>query len=187
MKAQTLAYICNHKDGHVKLFMEEPASPMWESSDLVLRHEAQAEIDALKADNAALHAECDRLTRYIGKVPAKEAEAAYDLIDRYLRNNLDDPEYTTMSAALEACYRTLLCPQNDRLTAMLEPQKVLSAEEVTEEGPYFHRVPDGKWELVKVTAWKGALSTEWGMYLFGDEEDEELYGDFIGPIRMPEV
>ena len=51
MKAQTIAYICNHKDGRVKLFMEEPASPMWESSDLVLRHEAQAEIDALKAEN----------------------------------------------------------------------------------------------------------------------------------------
>ena len=54
MKAKTIAYICNHKDGLVKLFMEEPASPMWESSDLVLRHEAQAEIDALKAENAEL-------------------------------------------------------------------------------------------------------------------------------------
>jgi len=53
MKAKTIAYICNHKDGRVKLFMEEPESPMWESSDLVLRHEAQAEIDALKADLAA--------------------------------------------------------------------------------------------------------------------------------------
>jgi len=54
MKAKTIAYICNHKDGRVKIFMEEPASPMWESSDLVLRHEAQAEIDALKAENAEL-------------------------------------------------------------------------------------------------------------------------------------
>ena len=54
MKAKTIAYICNHKDGRVKLFIEEPASPMWESSELVLRHEAQAEIDALKAENANL-------------------------------------------------------------------------------------------------------------------------------------
>ena len=53
MKAKTIAYI---KDGHVKLFMEEPASPMWEASELVLRHEAQAEIDALKAELAALKA-----------------------------------------------------------------------------------------------------------------------------------
>ena len=60
----------------------------------------------------------------------KEAEAAYDLIDRYLRNNLDDPEYAAMSAALESCYRALLYPQNDRMTAMLGPQKPMKAGEV---------------------------------------------------------
>lgn len=62
MNAKTIAYICNHKDGHVKLFMEAPASPMWEVSELVLRHEAETQIDVLKAENAELHAECDRLT-----------------------------------------------------------------------------------------------------------------------------
>jgi len=86
--------------------------------------------DIHEAQIAALHTECDRLTRYLGKVPNKDAEESYDLIDRYLRNNLDDPEYATMSAALEACYGTLLCPQNDRLTAMLGPQKPTKAGEV---------------------------------------------------------
>ena len=63
---QTLAYLCVHKDGRVKAFTEEPASPMWESEALVLRHEAQAEIDAL-------HAECDRLTALLGKPKVLDA------------------------------------------------------------------------------------------------------------------
>ena len=172
MKAKTIAYICNHKDGRVKLFMEAPASPMWESSDLVLRHEAQAEIDALKAENEVLHAECDRLTNLL----------QWEQGRRERIGTHGDECWKWGPAHYECASREI-----ERLTTMLGPQKPMSAEEITEEGPYFHRVPDGKWELVKVTAWKGALSTEWGMYLFGDEEDEELYGDFIGPIKMPEV
>ena len=54
MKAQTIAYICNHRDGRVKIFMEEPASPMWESAELVSRHDADAELETLKAENARL-------------------------------------------------------------------------------------------------------------------------------------
>ena len=76
MKAKTLAYICNHKDGHVKLFMEEPASPMWESSDLVLRHEAQAEIDALKAENARLDDVAYRAESYKYRIHAMQDEIA---------------------------------------------------------------------------------------------------------------
>jgi len=172
MKAKTIAYICNHKDGRVKFFMEEPASPMWESSELVLRHEAQAEIDALKAENAALHAECGRLTRYLGKVPAKEAEAAYDQVDRYLRNSLDDSEYADMSAALEHCYRTLL-----------SPQKVLSAEEVTESGFYWHRYGTEEWCVVDVDyGYHGNL-----FICVNDEQDDALEGQFLGPIKMLEV
>ncbi len=102
--------------------------------DFILMHGAiwckDDDVEALESENAALHAECDRLTAMLCKVPTKEAEAAYDQIDRYLRNNLDDSEYADMSAALEHCYRTLLYPQNDRLTAMLGPQKPTKAGEV---------------------------------------------------------
>ena len=35
------------------------------------------------------------------KVDAREASAAYDKIDRYLRNNLDDDDYAEYSAALD--------------------------------------------------------------------------------------
>jgi len=34
--------------------MEEPASPMWESAELVSRHDADAELETLKAENARL-------------------------------------------------------------------------------------------------------------------------------------
>jgi len=174
MKAKTIAYICNHKDGRVKFFMEEPASPMWESSELVLRHEAQAEIDALKAENAALHAECGRLTRYLGKVPAKEAEAAYDQVDRYLRNSLDDSEYADMSAALEHCYRTLL-----------SPQKVLSAEEVTEAGFYLVRADNTNPWVPCVVARFNARSEGLRMLLAGKSEELPVIGE-LTPIKMPE-
>ena len=35
------------------------------------------------------------------KVDAREASAAYDKIDRYLRNSLDDDDYAEYSAALD--------------------------------------------------------------------------------------
>lgn len=35
---------------------------------------------------------------------ASEREAAYDQIDRFLRNNLDDDDYATFSAALDSIY-----------------------------------------------------------------------------------
>ena len=131
--------------------------------DYVLYTEAQAEIDAL-------HAECDRLTAMLCKVPTKEAEAAYDQIDRYLRNNLDDSEYADMSAALEHCYRTLLYPQ-----------KPMSAEEVMEPGFYWWKFADHRWVIViaRYDDSKIVIKTVLG--------DEIFIGKFIGPIKMPEA
>jgi len=128
------------------------------------------DVESLEAENAALHAECDRLTAMLCKVPTKEAEAAYDQIDRYLRNNLDDSEYADMSAALEHCYRTLLYPQ-----------KPMSAEEVTEPGFYWQRDDDNcEWGVNYVS------SVGW-MTQGGVSERLEIYGQFIGPIPYPDA
>ena len=85
----------------------------------------EAQIDALKAENAALHAECDRLT------------------------------------------------------AMLGPQKPMSAEEVTQPGFYWHRYGTEDWCVVDV---------DFGYpYRLFIGTDGELAGQFIGPIRLPGV
>ena len=93
---------------------------------------AAAHVEQLKAENAALHAECDRLT------------------------------------------------------AMLGLQKVLSAEEVTEPGYYW-------WGSNLAKGWDGIMKvarTRYG-YRFDEElwgaGSNGLYGQFIGPIKMPEV
>jgi len=106
--------------------------------DYVLYSDSQARIEALEAENAALHAECDRLT------------------------------------------------------AMLGPQEVLTAEEVTEKGLYYRRYVSEQgeatdWNICEVvgTGFQGDLGLR--MYMIADEMDEELYGQFIGPIKMPEV
>jgi len=92
-------------------------------------HDAQ--IDALKAENAALHAECDRLT------------------------------------------------------AMLGLQKPMSAEEVTQPGFYQWRHMDGEqWTVTEVVVNE---AHELRQYYFGSEENLELVGQFIGPIKMTEV
>jgi len=201
MKAQTLAYICNHKDGHVKLFMEEPASPMWESSDLVLRHEAQAEIDALKAENAAIHAECDRLTALMHQphdsTPA--VDSAWNRFNEAISDGPDAP-YPCMASAFESYYGQKWNDKGWRretsvwaaawkesanhLTAMLGPQKVLSAEEVTESGFYWHRYGTEEWCVVDVD-----FGYPYGrLFIWANgEQDDGLEGQFIGPIKMPEV
>jgi len=88
-------------------------------------HDAQ--IDALKAENAALHAECDRLT------------------------------------------------------AMLGPQKPMSAEEVTQPGFYWWKFDIHRWVIViaRYDDSRIVIKTILG--------DEIFIGKFIGPIKMPEV
>lgn len=155
MKAKTIAYI---KDGHVKLFMEEPASPMWEASELVLRHEAQAEIDAFKAENAELHAECDRLTTLLQYEEGRRT-----------RIGTHGPECWKWGPAHYEC----AVREIERLKAMLGPQKVLSTDDVTEEEWYW---------------WRHDKSREWELnYFYMVDIDRSLVGQFIGPIKIPEV
>jgi len=90
----------------------------------------EAEIDALKAENAESHAECDRLT------------------------------------------------------AMLGPQMVLSAEEVTVPGFYWHRYGTEEWCVVDVD-----FGYPYGrLFIWANgEQDDGLEGQFIGPLKTPEV
>ena len=87
--------------------------------------------------------------------------------------------------ALEA-ENSALHAECDRLTAMLGPQKPMSAEEVTVPGFYW-------WGSNLAKGWDGIMKvarTRYG-YRFDEElwgaGSNGLYGQFIGPIKMPEV
>jgi len=180
MKAKTIAYICNHKDGRVKLFIEEPASPMWESSELVLRHEAQAEMEALKAENAALHAECDRLTAML--TPKGTALSRFTDADGF--TEADPIERLRFFCSLAMNGQDWIDVEpffGAVLTAMLGPQKVLGAEEVAEPGFYRWKFADHRWVIViaRYDDSKIVIKTILG--------DEIFIGKFIGPIKMTEV
>ena len=76
----------------------------------------------------------------------------------------------------------------ERLRAEIErlkaPPKVLSAEEVTEPGWYWHRFEDEKdWHLIRLSPSGGCYDSRNDMYC-----DIEIYGgQFIGPLTPPEV
>ena len=72
----------------------------------------------------------------------------------------------------------------DRLTAMLGPQRVLEAEEVTESGFYWWRgCNESGWNLVDVLNDR----EDFIMFTIGDDCDQELIGQFVGPLKIPEV
>ena len=94
----------------------------------------------------------------------------------------DDMCLSSDVEALEA-ENEALHTECDRLTAMLGPQKPKSAEEVTESGFYWHRYGTEEWCVVDVYyGYHGNL-----FIYVNDEQDYALEGQFIGPIRMPEV
>ena len=78
--------------------------------------------------------------------------------------------------------------ENDALRAEIKclkaPPKVLSAEEVTEPGWYWHRFEDEKdWHLIRLSPSGGCYDSRNDMYC-----DIEIYGgQFIGPLTLPEV
>ena len=78
--------------------------------------------------------------------------------------------------------------ENESLRAEIKclkaPPKVLSAEEVTEPGWYWHRFEDEKdWHLIRLSPSGGCYDSRNDMYC-----DIEIYGgQFIGPLTPPEV
>ena len=131
-------------------------------------HEAQ--IDTLKAENAELHAECDRLTNLL-----QWEQNRRDHIGTH-----GDDCWKWGPAHHECAMREI-----ERLTAMLGPQKPKSAEEVAEPGFYQWRHMDGEqWTVTEVVVNE---APELRQYYIATDEDEELNGEFIGPISMPEV
>jgi len=214
MKAQTIAYICNHRDGRVKIFMEEPASPMWESAELVSRHDADAELETLKAENArltdALQWEQNRADR-IGthgdgcwKWGPSHYECALREIDRLTA--LLEPKDTALSRFTDADVRSELNPierlrffcllaMNDQdwldvepfidaVTALFTPQKVLTAAEVTEPGLYWTRGCSDT-EYCLVNVFMDSGGLVESPY--GTDQSFTLRGRYIGPIKMPEM
>jgi len=95
-----------------------------------------SDVEALEAENAALHAECDRLTAM--------------------------------------------------LTAMLGPQKPMSAEEVTVPGFYLVRADNTNPWVPCVVARFNARSEGLRMLLAGKSEELPVIGE-LTPIKMPEV
>ena len=71
------------------------------------------------------------------------------------------------------------------LAALKAPPKVMSAEEVTEEGPYWWR-RHGVCNRVLVLVYRPD-GGEIRMRFFLNGSDLGLSGEFIGPIQMPEV
>ena len=78
--------------------------------------------------------------------------------------------------------------ENESLRAEIKclkaPPKVLSAEEVTEPGWYWHRFEDEKdWHLIRLSPSGGCYDSRNDMYC-----DIEIYGgQSIGPLTPPEV
>jgi len=94
----------------------------------------------------------------------------------------DDGEFCAFKdvEALEAD-NAALHAECDRLTAMLGPQKPMSAEEVTQPGFYCWKFADHRWVIViaRYDDSRIVIKTILG--------DEIFIGKFIGPIKMPEV
>jgi len=108
----------------------------------------------------------------------------YDADGDYLVDHTpnDNGEFCLSSdvEALEA-ENAALHAECDRLTAMLCPQKPMSAEEVAEPGFYWWKFADHRRVIViaRYDDSKIVIKTILG--------DEIFIGKFIGPIKMPEV
>ena len=82
-----------------------------------------------------------------------------------------------------------MCDEMEAMRAELAelkaPPKVLSADEVTRRGTY-------KWRLSKTSPWSYTkvikrYNGDFFMLRLGKRDEEILYGEFSGPIQMPEV
>jgi len=143
--------------------------------EAITQSKLQAEIYTLKIENAELHMECDRLTNLL-----QWEQNRRDHIGTH-----GDDCWKWGPAHHECAMREI-----ERLTAMLGPQKPMSAEEVTVPGFYWWRVNKySKWKLFEVdysVRLPGPIPPL-RRYHGDDEFIAPLEGQFIGPIKMPEV
>lgn len=159
-----------NRPGREALDREEASWQAYNSKcEAITQSKLQAEIYTLKAENAALHAECDRLTALL-----QWEQNRRDQIGTH-----GDECWKWGPAHYECALR-----ETERLTAMLGPEKVLSAEEVTKPGFYWWRgCNESGWNLVDVFNDR----EDFIMFTIGDDCDKELVGQFVGPLKTPEV
>jgi len=130
-----------------------------------------SDVEALEAENAALHTECDRLTNLL----------QWEQGRRERIGTHGDECWKWGPAHHECAMREM-----ERLTAMLGPQRVLSAEEVTEPGFYLVRADNTNPWVPCVVARFNARSEGLRMLLAGKLEELPVIGE-LTPIKMPEV
>lgn len=125
------------------------------------------DVERLEAENSALHAECDRLTAML----------------QWEQNRRDHigthgDECRKWGPAHYEC----ALAEIERLTAMLKPQKPLTAEEVTEPGWYWHKLDcEDYWEAVNVILVNDKFNYSDGCFF------RDMDGQFFGPLKAPEV
>jgi hypothetical protein len=144
------------------------------------------DVEKLEAENETLKAENARLTPWLKpRATALSRFSADPVIPE-----LDPIERLQFFCALAMNEQDWLDvePFFDDVTALSAPQKVLTAEEVTEPGHYWWRPPaGGNWDIVRVWASLpfATYRNEVRLYIVGG--GEYLTGQFIGPIKFPEV
>jgi len=135
------------------------------------------DVEALEAENAALHAECDRLTAML--TPKGTALSRFTDADGFTEDDPIERLRFFCLLAMDGQDWIDVEPFFDAVKAMLGPQKPMSAEEVTQPGFYWHRYGTEDWCVVDV---------DFGYpYRLFIGTDGELAGQFIGPIRLPGV
>ncbi len=130
-------------------------------------------VAALESENESLRAEIENLKDYC----VSDADVA-----RKILNYLGFSQHESMEPG---CDR-----RRDHISEMIyrnrvAPQKLLSADEVTEPGWYWTRVADGQgWVVADVyESTRGVMTEE----VCGSEQENFLRGQFIGPLTPPEV
>jgi len=124
-----------NRPGREALDREEASWQAYSSQcEAITQSKLQAEIYTLKIENAELHMECDRLTNLL----------QWEQNRRERIGTHGDECWKWGPAHHECAMREI-----ERITAMLGPQKVLGAEEVTEPGIYLSKTAAG--EIVPMT------------------------------------
>ena len=109
----------------------------------------------------------------------------------YIRADIHEAEIDATQTALSLMNKTaeIMSKEIDALKAELAALKaapvVLSADEVTRRGTY-------KWRLSKTSPWSYTkvikrYNGDFFMLRLGKRDEEILYGEFSGPIKIPEV